>query len=125
MMKTITEWLHDRCSTGLLQQNEHHIDTPLDILRLTEWSSEFERYMRNRLLMGAFHYGRLGKKPGYDNIGSALKRLKLYQETGNQEHLVDVANLCLVEFVDGQHPNRHFVAQDDSEHVEPIEVRQR
>lgn len=68
--------------------------------------------------MGYFRYGPMGKKPGYDNIGSVKKRIELYEQTGNLEHLVDIANLAMVEFVEGQHPNRHFSASDDGIHVE-------
>lgn len=91
-----------------------------DELRASEWSPEFERLMRNRLMMGALRYGRLGAegKPQYDRIASAVKRLQQYDRTGNQELLVDAANLCLVEFVEGRHPTRHFHAVDDGEHVE-------
>jgi len=74
------------------------------------WSSKFEQLMRNRLIMGAFRYGLLGyhKKPQYDRIASALRRLEKYAEFGNLELLVDVANMCLVEFVEGKHPDRHW-----------------
>jgi hypothetical protein len=93
----------------------------LEDLQRSEWSSDFERLMRNRLLMGALRYGPLRRpgKPQYDRVGSMLKRLHRYRDTGNLEYLVDVANLCLCEFVEGQHPNRHFHALDDSEHVKP------
>ena len=78
--------------------------------------------MRNRLLMGRFRYGALRRqeKGGYNNIGSAIHRLKLYRRTGNLEHLVDAANLCLVEFVTGDHPNRHFEATDDGVHTDKV-----
>jgi hypothetical protein len=76
--------------------------------------------MRNRLVMGAFRYGLLKEGSGgnYDSISSAIQRLKLYQQTGNQEYLVDAANLCLVEFKCGSHENAHFKAIDDGVHVE-------
>lgn len=88
-------------------------------LEQSQWCDEFEQLMRNRLIMGALRYGRLGAagKPRFDSIASAEKRLKLYRETGNLEHLVDVANLCLVEFVEGTHPLRHFTAADDQHHA--------
>lgn len=91
-------------------------------LRLSEWSSEFERLMRNRLLMGRFRYGRMDRSDqrNYDRIGSAMKRLRLYQASGNLEYLVDVANLCLMEFEHGSHPDKHFHAADDGEHVQQI-----
>ena len=75
--------------------------------------------MRTRLLMGRYRYGRMDRTTdtNYDRIGSALKRLKRYRETGNQEFLVDAANLCLMEFVHGYHPDKHFASIDDGEHV--------
>ena len=49
---------------------------------------------------------------------SAERRMKLYEETGNDELLVDIANLCLLEFMIGKHPNKHFNSIDDGEHAE-------
>ena len=91
-----------------------------DDLERSEWSPKFERYMRNRLIMGALRYGLLHApgKPKYDRVGSIIRRLEKYQKDGNQEHLVDAANLCLMEFEEGVHPLKHFGAQDDSEHVQ-------
>lgn len=93
-----------------------------DELYKTEWSSEFESLMRNRLIMGAFRYGRINhnrkaNKPKYDRVESMIKRLQKYQETGNKEYLVDVANLSLLEFVECHHPKEHFTSIDDGEHV--------
>lgn len=34
------------------------------------------------------------------------------------EHLVDVTDLCLVEWVRGERLNRHFAEADDGEHVQ-------
>ena len=49
----------------------------LDELKKSEWSEEFETYMRNRLIMGAIRYGRIGdkNKPQYDRVKSMIKRL--------------------------------------------------
>ena len=96
-------------------------ETLLEHLQDTEWSPIFERLMRNRLLMGAFRYGRIGApgKPVYDRVKSCIKRLEQYAATGNKELLVDVANLCLLEFVECVHPLAHFKdSGDDVEHVE-------
>ena len=94
-----------------------------DTLWETQWSPNFERLMRNRLVMGAMRYGRL-KAPGkaqYDRIPSMHKRLEQFSATGNLELLVDVANLALLEFEESSHPKRHFAAIDDSqERVEKI-----
>lgn len=92
----------------------------MDELRKSEWSYDFELLMRRRLLMGALRYGKLGAegKPRYNRLKSILKRIKIYQSTGNTECLVDIANLCLCEFVEGRHPNKHFHAVDNTtEHV--------
>jgi hypothetical protein len=76
--------------------------------------------MRNRLLMGRYRYGLMQRTDAlqYDRVGSAMDRLRKYAEHGNTEHLVDVANLMLLEFEHGPHPSKHFMAQDDSRHVE-------
>lgn len=95
-------------------------ESSLDKLKVTEWSPEFEQLMRNRLLIGAYRYGRLGdlNKPQYDRIKGIQMHLTLYQESGNTEHLVDIANIALCEFVEGDHPKKHFRSVDDGEHVE-------
>lgn len=87
----------------------------LKALYESEWSEEFENLMRNRLVLGAIRYGRLAdtNRRRYDRIGNMIERLKIYQETGNDELLIDVANLALVEFAVGDHPNKHFNALDD------------
>lgn len=92
-------------------------------LKKTQWCPEFEKLQRNRLIMGAFRYGKLNApgKPQYDRIASAVKRLQLYKKTGNTEHLVDAANICLVEFVEGDHPLKHFNSVDDGEHTKKVQ----
>ena len=91
-------------------------------LAQSEWSSEFEKLMRNRMIAGAFRYGKMNVKgkPQYARVESCLKRLKKFQETGNTEFLVDVANLCLIEFVEGIHPKKHFRSVDDGEHTKEV-----
>ena len=88
-------------------------------LQKSEWSCRFENLMRNRLVLGAMRYGKLNApgKPEYDRIESAHNRLKQYEKTGNIEHLVDVANMMLLEFEEGIHPNRHFKPIDDGIHT--------
>jgi hypothetical protein len=78
--------------------------------------------MRNRLIMGAIRYGRLNApdKRQYDRVGSIIERAKIYMETGNCELLVDIANLALLEFEEGRHPNRHFEGGDSENHVSHI-----
>ncbi len=69
--------------------------------------------------MGAYRYGLLNAqdKPEYDRCADIKRRIDEYVESGNMEHLVDVANLAMLEFEEGKHPRRHFAARDDTEHT--------
>ena len=75
--------------------------------------------MRNRLLVGAYRYGPMKAqgKALYDRLQAIQKRLDAYRLTGNAEHLVDSANLLMLEFTESRHPNFHFASSDDGEHV--------
>lgn len=91
----------------------------MEELRESEWSPEFEDLMHHRLCFGAIRYGRLHAKgkPKYDRVQSMIKRLVNYRYSGNKEFLVDIANLCLLEFEECDHPKAHFTSIDDGEHV--------
>ena len=109
-----------RWKCGLPETEEANQVSSYEGLKESEWSADFEKLMRNRLIIGALRYGRIGaaNKPQYDRVSSMIKRLSKYQETGNKEFLVDVANICLLEFVECNHPNQHFHAIDDGEHTD-------
>lgn len=86
-----------------------------------QWSADFEQKMRDRMAMGFFRYGSLREQIGkqkFKNIESIKSRLAQYEVDHNREHLVDIANLALVEFV--VHPEFPFVASDDTEHAKPL-----
>lgn len=91
----------------------------LEALRASEWSPEFERLQRNRLIIGALRYGLLGdlEKPNWDRVSRAKELWCDYEKTGNLECLVDAANMAMLEYVEGRHPNRHFNAVDDGDHT--------
>ncbi len=118
--RVLSERLH--AQAGILPPLRHTVNLSLDKLQLTQWSPEFESLMRNRMILGALRYGLLGApgKPPHDNTPSAIRRIRKYQLTGNLEHLVDAANLCLCEYVEGRHPLRHFTASDDGEHTKEL-----
>lgn len=122
---TVTEHIRDHFlrRLGVVSANPFrppHAALRLEGLRATEWSEEFEAFMRARLLMGAYRYAPIGAegKPEYSRTESIRRRLALYERTGNLEALVDAANLCMLEFVEGRHPLRHFHAVDDGEHTQ-------
>ncbi len=113
-MKRILDHIRARLLSG--------IEVPLPdlaALRRSEWSHRFERLQRNRLLMGAYRYGCLHAqgKPEYDRCADIKRRIDTYIEDGNLEHLVDAANLAMLEFEEGKHPHRHFAAGDDTGHT--------
>ena len=119
-MKRITDHIRDRLLAGVSDAPIGDKSESRDSLLKSEWSDEFEKLMRNRLLMGRYRYGRMDRKTdrNYDRTGSIIRRIRHYQQTGNMEFLVDAANLCLMEFVHCDHPSKHFAAADDGEHVQ-------
>lgn len=119
-MKTVLEHIRERMYERMRMPADKKEITVHADLRKTEWCSEFEEHMRDRLVMGAFRYGKIGApgKPEWDRVGDIPERLKKYVETGNTEFLVDIANMALLEFVEGRHPNKHFRAIDDGAHTD-------
>lgn len=87
----------------------------------SEWIPEFEKLQRNRLVMGALRYGTIAQnrmRPAhYDRVSSIRKRLDAYEQTGNLEHLVDIANLSMLEFDQSSHPLKHFAAADGESRI--------
>ncbi|MBW2673149.1 MAG: hypothetical protein JRD89_07005 [Deltaproteobacteria bacterium] len=88
----------------------------------SQWSHRFERLQRARMVMGYYRYGGLStparRAKLYDNVGSAIYRLQRYYRTGNQEFLVDAANLCMVEFmVPSCHHAPCWRPVDDGQHT--------
>jgi hypothetical protein len=114
-MKTVTEHIRERLLKGIILFSLYNLSD----LKKTEWSDRFERLQRNRLLVGAYRYGLLNApgKSQYNRCDNIKERLKKYIETGNLEFLVDIANLAMLEFEEGKHPNRHFKSIDDVKHV--------
>lgn len=123
MPKTVTEHIRERIErhAGLIAAPRV---PPLDDLRKTEWSDEFETLMRNRLLMGAFRYGLMKDKidgsRSWAMLQSMRSRLTKYEATHNLEMLVDVANLCLLEYLMGKAKGFTMLAVDDGEHVQEL-----
>ena len=91
----------------------------VDSLRKSEWCDEFEQFMRNRLVMGAFRYGLIAEQnfDKYDLTEEIKKRVDRYSSDRNLEHLVDAANICLLAFVHGQRAGESMESIDDGEHT--------
>jgi len=94
----------------------------LEKLFKVQWSEEFEKLMRNRLAMGGVRYGLfIDDRQPFDHLSSIPKRLQRFKDTGNGEYLVDIANLCMAEFIDRNHTNFHMNSiDDDNVHSEKL-----
>lgn len=57
----------------------------------------------NRKILGAMRYGLMGAegKPQWDRVPDMIRRLYQFRYDYNAEHLIDVSNLCELEFVEG------------------------
>jgi len=88
-------------------------------IRRSQWSADFASKMLARLVQGYFRYGEVRNQIRYDSVGSAIKHLNAYLETGNQEHLVDAANFCMIEYIRKScHPSPYFeTIQREEYHV--------
>lgn len=128
-MQTVTQYLRQRLYKSAGLQVSSRRPDPTTLL-LTEWSPEVERFMRNRLIVGAYRYGTLKEKKAKAEAGAkfalvpdAIQRLEKYLADHNGEHLIDAMNLVLIEFEIQTHlrnansvylnPHWHFSAQDD------------
>lgn len=102
----VWRWKIDKKEIEFKKLNYNSIDE----LYETQWSNKFEKYRKNRMVFGAFRYGdmRKQKKGAYSYVNYLKFKLNLYEQTGNLEMLCDIANLAMLEFVNGIHPNRHW-----------------
>lgn len=79
-----------------------------------DFSEDFVQKMRNRIIVSHYKYGWM--KESYPELADAIacleERLALFKETGNTEHLIDVANFAMIEFMYPRHPDAHFKATD-------------
>ena len=83
----------------------------------TEVSEPFVQGMKNRMAASYFKYGPVadGYPRKVDAIASLRRYLERYEETGNAEFLMDVANFAMIEFMLPRHPNAHFRPTDSGE----------
>lgn len=104
---------------------------PMSIYTLAEmealqWDNEEWQHilflMKNRMIIGGYRYGPtpLQKPREFDNITDIKRRLDLYNVDGNMEHLIDAANITIIECVKKSHPKFHFNPTDDGVHAERI-----
>lgn len=119
--------IHEILRTRILRRCGLIPHPDLSEIERTEWDPGFERHMRVHLAMGGYRYGLLRDpaNPRYASVTSAIERLERYRRDGNREHLIDAANLCLVEWVRGglgagEHPSPSWSPVDDGAHTAPL-----
>lgn len=89
--------------------------SPEEILR-TEFSEDFVKYMKNRMVMSYFKYGTVrAAREKVKFLEDVRKRIDKYLATGNTEWLIDAANNLMMEFMFPSHPNGHFKATESRE----------
>ena len=128
-MKTLHDILRDRLLVNVVAaeawpkaDGSGLLPTVASLLK-SEWVPEFEKLMRNRVLMGAFRYELMAVKAehfDYDLATEAIERIRRFIKTGNTEYLVDAGNMCMLEFKYSNHPNKHFASEDDGVHAEKV-----
>lgn len=81
----------------------------------TEFSERFVALMKNAMTVSFYKYGAL--KDAYplkvNAVASLMERLKKYEETGNTEYMIDVANFAMIEFMLHRHPSAFYQGTDD------------
>lgn len=104
---------------------EHHHEYTDDfhlrtrVAKPTEFCPVFIQGMADRMATSFHKYGPLVEAPRGlkairqpDNI---RRRLALYEETGNTEWLMDIANFAMIEFMMPAHPDAHYRPTDSDE----------
>jgi hypothetical protein len=84
----------------------------------SEFSEKFVKGMKKRMEMSYFKYGPV--ETNYKNkLINGIESLKIilqkYEDTGNIEFLMDVANFAMIEWMFPQHEKAYFKATDSNE----------
>ncbi len=78
----------------------------------TEYSERFDILRKNAMETSYYKYGPLRKNYGVYKcmyaLGNLKKRLEKYEETGNTEFLVDVANFVMIKFMYSSRPGAKY-----------------
>lgn len=83
--------------------------------------SEINRKFRDRkdqsMTVSFYKYGPIREAYPHkvNAIASLKKRLRLYEQTGNADYLIDISNFAEIEFTLPAHPNFHDNPTDEGE----------
>lgn len=89
----------------------------LDKILSTEFSEEFIKGMRDRMIVSYYKYGPLLNAFPHkvSAIASLTDRLRKYAETKNIEFLIDAANFAMIEFMHPSIEGAFFAGTDDDQ----------
>lgn len=70
----------------------------------TEYSDKFDEMRKNAMVVSYHKYGEAKKNYARDTVpvkavDNIIARLEKYQQTGNKDYLVDIANFAMLEFM--------------------------
>ena len=103
------------------------MDTREQILR-RDYSTEFDTLRQNSMLQSHYKYGHISENyPALaDAFGSLKKRVELYEQTGNADWLIDIANFAMIEFMHPAHKDYHFrrTGSDESPGLDGISSKE-
>ena len=93
-----------------------------------DYSNEFDSLRKNSIVQGHYRYGWMSDTYPHtaDAFGSLKKRVELYEETGNADWLIDIANFAMIEFAHPAHPSYHFkrVNHEESPGLDGISMKE-
>jgi len=126
-VKTLHDILRDRLQANVTAteywQKPDAVKTDRQAMSDAQWGDPMWQHvldlMHNRMEMGGYRYGphRNQRKNQFDNVADSIRRLKLHQEDGNMEHLLDAANITILACLKKAHKNFHFESIDDGVHA--------
>ena len=117
-MKSITDHIRYKCYAkhGFTEIDHTESDlnkVRLDIAEKVKILDKVYSLSKNRLIMGTLRYG-VSNHALYDYRERLNDKLKLYDDTGNKEFLIDSVNYCVLEFGWPNRTDTFFKAEDDS-----------
>ncbi len=83
----------------------------------SEFNNGFTDKMRASMEVSYHKYGPIRQAYPHkvDAIKNLKKRLDLYEQTGNADYLVDIANFAMIEYTLPAHPKNHYSPTDGGE----------
>lgn len=103
-------------NAGLLYEYNGLQGVTMQQIRDSFAAPDFHKSADDKFIIGAFRYGLITEQitngKHYDHMGSILRRIEYYLETGDMDVLPDIANLAKAEWIVPHHPRAHLGSVD-------------